>query len=97
MKNFASLLRIGRVLALVAPLVCAGRAENLSDALAPDPKIKIGALENGLTYYVRENAKPENRAELRLVVNAGSLMEDEGSTGVGPFLGAHGVQWDGEF
>ena len=33
-------------------------------------KVKIGTLDNGLTYYLRENAKPEDKIELRLVMNA---------------------------
>ena len=39
-----------------------------------DPQVRLGRLENGLTYYVRPNRKPENRAALRLVVNAGSVL-----------------------
>ena len=46
-------------------------------ALLPrDPAVRTGTLLNGLRYYVRRNAKPEQRAELRLVVNAGSILED---------------------
>ncbi|MFS8083669.1 MAG: M16 family metallopeptidase, partial [Ginsengibacter sp.] len=37
---------------------------------------------NGLTYYIRENKKPENKVELRLVVNAGSILEDENQQGI---------------
>lgn len=51
-----------------------------------DPKVRIGQLENGLTYYIRENSKPENRAELRLVVNAGSLLESEKQQGLAHFV-----------
>jgi zinc protease len=51
-----------------------------------DPKVKIGVLDNGLTYYVRENALPKNRAELRLVVNAGSVLEDDDQRGLAHFL-----------
>ncbi len=51
-----------------------------------DPQVRLGRLENGLTYYVRPNRKPENRAELRLVVNAGSVLEDEDQLGLAHFL-----------
>ncbi|MEZ4780663.1 MAG: hypothetical protein R2816_03490, partial [Flavobacteriaceae bacterium] len=34
-----------------------------------DPNVKIGKLSNGLTYYIRNNGKPEDKVELRLVVN----------------------------
>ena len=52
-------------------------------ALLPfDPAVTIGTLPNGLRYYIRENRKPEQRAELRLVVNAGSVLEDEDQRGL---------------
>jgi zinc protease len=51
-----------------------------------DPQVRLGRLENGFTYYVRPNRKPENRAELRLVVNAGSVLEDEDQLGLAHFL-----------
>ena len=60
--------------------------ENLSSVLPTDPKIKIGKLENGLTYYIRENKKPESRAELRLVVKAGSILEAEDQLGLAHFM-----------
>jgi len=47
-----------------------------------DPKVKIGKLSNGMTYYIRQNNKPENRAELRLAVNAGSMEEDDDQLGL---------------
>ncbi len=47
-----------------------------------DPKVKIGKLENGLTYYIRQNKKPEQKVELRLVVNAGSVQEDDDQQGL---------------
>jgi zinc protease len=47
-----------------------------------DPAVTIGTLSNGMRYYIRENHKPEKRAELRLVVNAGSVLEDEDQRGL---------------
>ena len=51
-----------------------------------DPQVTIGHLENGLTYYIRENKKPENRADFRLVVNAGSVLENENQQGLAHLL-----------
>src|SRR5689334_5077920 len=51
-----------------------------------DAKVKVGTLPNGLRYYIRQNAKPEKRAELRLVVNAGSILEDDDQRGLAHFL-----------
>ena len=47
-----------------------------------DPAVTVGVLPNGMRYYIRENHKPEKRAELRLVVNAGSVLEDEDQRGL---------------
>jgi zinc protease len=51
-----------------------------------DNTVRTGVLENGLTYYVKQNGKPENFAEFRLVVNAGSILEDEDQQGLAHFL-----------
>ena len=53
--------------------------------LKSDPNIIIGKLDNGLTYYIRENHKPEKRAELRLAVKAGSILEDDDQQGLAHF------------
>jgi zinc protease len=62
------------------------KKEDLDTKLPVDPRITMGQFENGLRYYIRENKKPENRAELRLVVNAGSIMEDDDQQGLAHFL-----------
>ncbi|HXR85155.1 MAG TPA: insulinase family protein [Hanamia sp.] len=56
--------------------------QNLKDTLPVDPHVKIGKLSNGLTYYIRENKKPEQKVELRLVVNAGSILENDNQQGL---------------
>lgn len=58
---------------------------NLNEALPVDPKVSKGVLENGLTYYVRSNENPKNRAELYLVVQAGSVDEDDDQQGLAHF------------
>ncbi len=50
--------------------------------LSMDSGITNGTLSNGMDYYVQRNTKPENRIQLRLVVNAGSLMEEDDQLGV---------------
>ena len=45
-----------------------------------DPKVKIGKLANGLTYYIRKQ-KARAKVELRLVVNTSSIMEDDDQQG----------------
>jgi zinc protease len=56
--------------------------QNLQDKLALDPAVKTGKLSNGLTWYFRQNKKPEQKVELRLVLNAGSICEDDDQQGL---------------
>ena len=58
----------------------------LDRPVAVDPRITIGYLSNGLRYYIRTNARPSQRAELRLVVNAGSVMEEPDQVGLAHFI-----------
>ncbi len=60
----------------VAPLPSA------TERVPVDPRITIGRLENGLRYYIRRNPRPAKRAELRLVINAGSVLEDDDQLGL---------------
>lgn len=62
------------------------QVENLNKKIPIDSTIKIGKLNNGLTYYIKHNAKPKNRAELRLVLKAGSILEDEDQLGLAHFV-----------
>ena len=51
-----------------------------------DPDVRVGKLDNGLTYYIRDNAEPPDRADLWLAINAGSVLEDNDQTGLAHFL-----------
>jgi zinc protease len=73
-------------LSLVAGLIYIyAPAQKLTDPLPTDPHLKVGKLANGLTYYLRQNKKPENKVELRLAVNAGSILEDKDEQGLAHF------------
>ena len=58
----------------------------LNKKLPVDEKIRIGKLDNGFTYYIRYNKKPEKRVEMRLAVNVGSILEDEDQRGLAHFI-----------
>lgn len=58
----------------------------LDQPIPVDSQITVGQFDNGLRYYVRANRKPEKRAELRLVVKAGSVLEDDDQQGLAHFL-----------
>jgi zinc protease len=76
------------LLAVIFTLASLAGAQNtsLTQAIPVDPQITIGHLPNGLEYYVRANRKPEKRAELRLVVKAGSVLEDDNQQGLAHFV-----------
>jgi len=58
----------------------------LSQQMPVDPEVLVGSLPNGLRYYVRANGKPSHQAELRLVVKAGSALEDADQQGLAHFV-----------
>ncbi|HEU4775440.1 MAG TPA: insulinase family protein [Telluria sp.] len=61
-------------------------AIDLAAPLPVSPRVTLGHLPNGLTYYIQKNGKPENKLELRLVVKAGSILEDEDQRGMAHFV-----------
>ena len=65
-----------------APIAGGGAPVNKATLAQIDP----GTLPNGLRYYVRANGKPARRAELRLVVKAGSVLEDDDQQGLAHFV-----------
>jgi len=61
-------------------------AATLEQTVPVDPLITVGTLPNGLRYYIRANRLPQARAELRLVVNAGSVLEEDDQRGLAHFV-----------
>ena len=59
-----------------------GSAQDLSAPLPLDPAIRTGTLPNGLTFFIRQNGRPEKRVMLRLAVKAGSIDEDDDQRGL---------------
>jgi zinc protease len=62
------------------------QAARLDQVVPVDPLITVGTLPNGFRYYIRENRQPQARAELRLAVKAGSVLEDEDQRGMAHFV-----------
>ena len=81
--------RVLAALLLATPLVAQTAKPDsfaLTAKLPVDSKLKVGTLPNGIRYYIRKNVKPEKRAELRLVVNAGSILESNDQRGYAHFV-----------
>ena len=82
MKNFKRLL-------VAALLFVAGATTTMAQqlpAIPTDPDVKIGKLDNGLTYYIRHNAWPEQRAEFYIAQRVGSIQENDDQRGLAHFL-----------
>jgi zinc protease len=78
-------LLLSAILLLSTILLSAQTNFDLNSMLPEDPNVSKGVLENGMTYYVRSNETPKNRAELFLVVRAGSIDEDDDQQGLAHF------------
>lgn len=62
-------------------------AQNGMDAKIPmDPNVRTGKLDNGLTYYVRHNEEPKERASFYIVQNVGAILENDDQNGLAHFL-----------
>ena len=79
------ILSIGCFLWILASLRLAAQQPEIQP-LPIDPKIRYGQLNNGLTYYIRHNAQPKDRADFFIAQNVGSNLEDENQRGLAHFL-----------
>jgi zinc protease len=75
-----------RIAAQLPPVATTAGTAPLDQIIPVDPLITVGTLPNGLRYYVRKNGQPKGRAELRLVVKAGSILEDDDQRGLAHFV-----------
>ena len=88
-KLFAAFFAAALVASLLLGTGCStSKVENKSNGnqLVLDSAVKQGKLDNGMSYFIRENGEPKNRIQLRLVVKAGSCMEDEDQKGIAHFV-----------
>ncbi len=54
--------------------------------IAPDPSFRIGKLPNGMTYYIRHNEEPKERASFYIIQNVGAILENDNQNGLAHFL-----------
>ncbi|WP_430972243.1 M16 family metallopeptidase [Sunxiuqinia rutila] len=59
---------------------------DLNSVVPESPEIRKGVLENGLTYYIRHNQEPKNRASFYIIQNVGALLEEDNQNGLAHFL-----------
>jgi zinc protease len=80
-----NLLRAAMLAAFLGAALPASAAVDLAAPLPTGPQVLVGKLPNGLTYYIQQNKMPAQRLELRLVVKAGSVLEDDDQRGLAHF------------
>ena len=66
--------------------VSVGFAQQQTPPIPTDPNVRIGKLDNGLTYYIRHNELPEKRADFYIAQKVGSILEEDNQRGLAHFL-----------
>ena len=84
MKSFAK--RIFSALLILSCAVLASAQQPQMPPIPTDPNVRIGKLENGLTYYIRHNELPEKRADFYIAQKVGSILEEDNQRGLAHFL-----------
>ena len=79
-KLFTALLVLG------SAVLASAQQQPQMPPIPTDPKVRIGKLENGLTYYIRHNELPEDRADFYIAQKVGSILEEENQRGLAHFL-----------
>lgn len=70
-------------------LLCAATmiwAQEAPEKLPMDPEVRYGKLDNGLTYYIRHNEQPKQRAEFHIAQAVGAILEEDHQNGLAHFL-----------
>ena len=82
--------RIKRIVAsfalLCIAIVSMAQQQPQMPPIPTDPNVRIGKLENGLTYYIRHNELPEDRANFYIAQKVGSILEEDNQRGLAHFL-----------
>ncbi len=78
------------VMLIVAAFMLAANTVSAQEQQVPnipiDPQVRVGKLENGLTYYIRHNEEPKGQANFYIAQKVGSIIEAEGQEGLAHFL-----------
>jgi len=83
-KHFYKALSL--IALLFVSLISAVSGQDLNSPLPFDTTVTTGTLSNGLKYYIKPNPKPEKKVELRLAINAGSILENDDQQGLAHFM-----------
>ena len=77
---------MNRIITLLLFVISLNAFAQQNPALPIDPEVRTGKLDNGLTYYIRHNKLPENRADFYIAQRVGSMQEEDSQAGLAHFL-----------
>ena len=78
-------MKLKKLMMAALTLMCSA-AVMAQQPIPTDPEVRIGKLDNGLTYYIRHNAWPEQRAEFYIAQRVGAIQENDDQRGLAHFL-----------
>ncbi len=84
-KAFFKSLCIGAMALVSLALPVEAGAQGMP-AMPQDPEVRVGKLDNGLTYFIRRHTEPEGRASFYIAQRVGSMQEEESQRGLAHFL-----------
>ena len=82
MKHLRTVISLIFLLALFAN----SRAQDPMQPLPNDESVRHGVLDNGMTYYIKSNQEPKERASFYMIQNVGALLEEDNQNGLAHFL-----------
>jgi zinc protease len=71
---------------LLSVFSAASAQQDFMNKAPVDPEIRMGKLDNGLTYFIRKNSEPEKRASFYIIQNVGAILENDDQNGLAHFL-----------
>ena len=84
-NNKTNLYTMKRLFIFIAAIFAAAVAFGQTP-LPNDPEVRVGKLDNGMTYYIRHNSQPAQRAEFYLATDVGAFQESDDQDGLAHFL-----------
>ena len=86
MRKFSFIFSLLMAFIMAVPAIAQDPEAIMMQPLPIDQNVRYGVLPNGLTYYIRHNEEPKNRAEFHIAQKVGSILEEDNQRGLAHFL-----------